>query len=211
MRSTRWTLRMGAAALLLAPAAAAAQAVGMHGPPEDAGLDLGTVEAEAAVGELGEWNSEYAQWETGREQWGREAEEYQEEVADWEGEMAEYRRSYGLGATGTSGGTMPPVAAAIYVPYVQVTVSAGPAGFYYVRQNYFLNLSGTTYAEKVAAVASQPAYGPHPDGKKVQLAPGYNYFFFPLCRDTLAWEKKAYKSFAYDDESATVTLSCDAP
>jgi hypothetical protein len=211
MRSTRWSLGLGAAMLLLAPAAAVAQVAETHGPPGEAGLDLGSVEAEAAVGELGEWNREYAQWEAGREQWGREAEEYQEDVADWEGEMAEYRRSYGIGLTGTSGGMMPPVAAAVYVPYVQVTVSAGSAGFYYVRQNYFLNLSGTTYAEKVAAVASQPAYGPHPDGKKVQLAPGYNYFFFPLCAGALDWEKKAYQSFAYDDESTTVTLSCGAP
>lgn len=208
MNDTLWSAGL-AAAVLLVPAAASAQATAMH-MEEAVGPDIEAIEAQAQVGDLGEWEAEFSQWEAEREEWGREAEEYQLEVTEWQGEIAEYRRSYGFTASAPGGASAsPPVAAAYYLPYVKVTVTGAPAaGFYYLRQNYFMGLSGTTYADKVAAVAQQPAYGPHPDGKQLTVAPGYNYYFFPICGGSLSWDRKAYRDFAYDSESATVTLSC---
>jgi hypothetical protein len=208
MNGMIWSAGVAAAALLV-PAAASAQATAMH-MEEAVGPDIGAIDAQAQVGDLGEWEAEFSQWEAEREEWGREAEEYQLEVTEWQGEIAEYRRSYGFADSGPGGASSSSsVAAAYYLPYVTVTVTGAPAaGFFYLRQNYFMALSGTTYADKVAAVAQQPAYGPHPDGKQLTVAPGYNYYFFPICGDAPSWQRKAYRSFDYDSESATVTLSC---
>src|SRR3546814_15663832 len=71
--------------------------------------------------------------------------------------------------------------------YTAVLVrGSGVNEFYYVRQDHFLQLAGSTDLERLARAATYNAFGPHPIGAQVRGRLGHNYLFFPVCNYQLS-------------------------
>src|SRR3546814_13030202 len=93
--------------------------------------------------------------------------------------------------------------------YTAVLVrGSGVNEFYYVRQDHFLQLAGSTYLERLALAATYNAFGPHPIGAQVRGRLGHNYLFFPVCNYQLSWSHRRFTNLPYNGAAVEVDLAC---